>query len=807
MKTEAVTIEAACPEPTLLIVDDEAEVVRYIQRALAGESCRLFTAASGDEAVARLLMMIRETPVAVIVTDLMMGGMSGQELIRDALSLVPDVGVIAMTGYGDIETAVDIMKMGAVDFITKPVSIHRIRGAVRSALERWRLKQALRWSQDEIRRKNEALEKEVAARRELNEALERFNRELERRVRERTAEVLKAEVLYRNLMENASDGIFIIDGRGVILDANTRVCEIAGYAKAEFLGLKATDIVPSEDLAAAPLRFEALRRGEPILIERRWQRKDGGIIYVETSGKQIESDRFLLIVRDVTDRKATEKALIQSEARYRSFFADSHAMMLLIQPETGEIADANPAACRFYGYSLEEIRQRRIFDINVSTPEPEILEKMRCARAGESNHFIFRHRLADGAVRDVEVFSGPISIDAGIFLYSIIHDITEKRRAEAALQQNREELSAILTGLPDAVVIWDDTETIYWANQPAIDIFGAEVIGRRCSELMPECPGLLGLSCPLRRAGDVSAYNRPDFEFVRCTPDGEGRKFHLWVTATVISAHPDGRARHIMVVFRDMTGIRQLEAETMRAAQLASLGEMAAGVAHEINNPINAIINDAQLIQDDLADTETIDESSRSIVAEGRRIASIVRNLLAFSRNDGQGFVPGALGDVVRKSLALVKRQMEKDGIVLDIAIEDDLPEIPARGSELQQVFINLLGNARYALNKRFAGRDPRKRVVLRAALVADDGLPMVRATLSDQGIGIPRAVIGKIFDPFFTTKPKNEGTGLGLSISMKIVRDHGGRLSVSSEPETGTTVILDLPTWEARDGRRYPDR
>lgn len=154
----------------------------------------------------------------------------------------------------------------------------------------------------------------------------------------------------------------------------------------------------------------------------------------------------LEIATDITRRKETEEALRNSEELYRNFFKNNHAIMLLIDPDKAMITDANPAACTYYGWSHKELVKRRIDEINTLSKE-EVAAEIRLARSEKRNQFFFKHRLADGKIRDVEVYSGPISMKGKILLYSIIHDVTERRRAEEALAAERRQLAETNTAL------------------------------------------------------------------------------------------------------------------------------------------------------------------------------------------------------------------------------------------------------------------------------------------------------------------------------------------------------------------------
>lgn len=190
-------------------------------------------------------------------------------------------------------------------------------------------------------------------------------------------------------------------------------------------------------------------------------------------------------------------------------------------------------------------------------------------------------------------------------------------------------------------------------------------------------------------------------------------------------------------------------------------------------------------------------------------MAVIVRSLLSFARYEGRERVPAYVPDILNDTLELTKVQLKRDGVQLHVDLPPDLPALLVHPHQIEQVFLNLISNARYALDKKFsAGAGGGKRLDIKAEkIIGDDGV-FVRIEFRDNGTGIPRDVIGRVIDPFFTTKPAAEGTGLGLSISHGLISDHGGRLKVESVEGEFTRVMIDLPvmTWEDEYGQKGSD-
>jgi len=308
----------------------------------------------------------------------------------------------------------------------------------------------------------------------------------------------------------------------------------------------------------------------------------------------------------------------------------------------------------------------------------------------------------------------------------------------------------------------------------------------------------------------------------------------LWVDSCCKPiAGADGRVERMLLWSRDVSvRIRlqeekeQMQAQLLQAQKLESMGTLAGGVAHEINNPIMGIMNYAQLIKDGLdGEEETPAELAAEIIHETERVATLTKNLLQFARNEKQAHSPARVGDIVAATLSLIRTVMLHDQTTLEVDVPEDLPEIKCRSQQIQQVLMNLLTNARDALNEKYDGYHEDKIVRLSARVLepasgdigppesaagdigppesaaGDIGppesipaRPRIRLTVEDHGAGIPDDVRERMFDPFYTTKKPDRGTGLGLAISYGIVRDHHGELSVESEPGQWTRFHVDLP-------------
>ena len=244
-------------------------------------------------------------------------------------------------------------------------------------------------------------------------------------------------------------------------------------------------------------------------------------------------------------------------------------------------------------------------------------------------------------------------------------------------------------------------------------------------------------------------------------------------------------------MLRDITERHKIQEQLAESQRLSSLGEMAAGIAHEINNPITGIITYGELLKDMLMSSSEEYGYSNEIVREGNRIAKIVKNLLAFARRDEVEKSANDIKEVITDSISLFKANLKKHGVTIDVQIEDYLPMVLCSNSQIQQVVVNLMSNSIYALNEKYPNIEEIDKII---EVKVRNHHEYLRLTFKDHGPGIPKKARQRIFEPFFTTKRPDFGTGLGLSISYGIIKDHGGNIRVESKEDKWTKFTIDLP-------------
>jgi PAS domain S-box-containing protein len=303
--------------------------------------------------------------------------------------------------------------------------------------------------------------------------------------RKQIEEALKeSEEKYRNLIERANDGVIIVQD-GIVKFVNNRMADLFGYNVGEMQNTSFLDYVfPEERNRIKELHERRLKEEDvPDIYEMQVLHKDGRKLDVETNSGIITYHRkpaVLAFIRDITRRKQIEETLRESESRYKSLFNNHHSVMLVIDPKNGDIVDANPAAIFYYGWSHEELTAKKITDINMLTKE-QVFQEMEKAKSERRRQFIFRHHLSNGDIRDVEVYSGPIQLHGQQLLYSIIHDITDRKHAEEALKKEKDKAQNYLDISGVIIVVLNMDQTVGLINKKGCEILGyeeSEIVGK-----------------------------------------------------------------------------------------------------------------------------------------------------------------------------------------------------------------------------------------------------------------------------------------------------------------------------------------
>jgi two-component system NtrC family sensor kinase len=490
-----------------------------------------------------------------------------------------------------------------------------------------------------------------------------------------------------------------------------------------------------------------------------------------------------VFVKDITERKRAEEALEKSEERYRQLAENAGEAIFVVQD--GVIKFINPKGEELSGYSIGELTSMPFVKFIHSDDIDMVADRNSRRLRGESvpQTYDFRIMRKDGDIRWGELNAVPISWDNRPGVLCFMNDVTERKKAEEALRQSEERYRAILAEIEDSYFEVDLGGHVTFINNS-----GCRHLGYSTEELM-------GMSYKRFTAEDYiesvfQVYN----EVYRTGVPNKGFHWKIirkdgsagFIDSSVVPLRNDkGQIIGFRGVGRDITERRKMEEQLMIADRLASLGELAAGTAHELNNPLTSIIGFSQLLMEKKVPDDILDDL-KLIHNEAQRAASVTNNLLTFARRHAPLKQLSRIDNIIVDVLKLRAYEHKINSIEVERRFDPDLPEIMVDYFQMQQVFMNIIINAEYFMIQAH------KRGTM--TITTQKQRDSVMISFADNGPGIPPENLNRIFDPFFTTKEAGKGTGLGLSICHGIVTEHGGQIYARSELGKGATIFVEVP-------------
>ena len=582
---------------------------------------------------------------------------------------------------------------------------------------------------------------------------------------------------WMEIFDAIGDLIVVHDHTGRVLRVNRSLAEMIGVSPAELVGVNMRTLLAlGSEVAAYACPFcRAMADDSDEFVHPVFDRT----YLVSTSrvhGALGEGLQTIHVLKDITDRR-------EAERRYRELF-DNIQEGLFFSTPSGRFIEVNDAMVRMLGYeSREELLQIDIPSQLYFSPEHRIQHNEVMREEGHLRNFEATLRRKDGSPIHVLINGFGMYDNRGDLLQirGLMLDVTGLRTYQSELHRERDFSSKILGNTQSLILVADTAGLISYANRRWMEagFDQRELLGHPLLELA-EHGFVSSLSKALQSTLNGQQVDNLELQIVRGT--GVAGKFSANLSPM---RDEQGNVTSIVVVLTDITDSAVLRDKLVHAEKMAAVGQLVSGVAHEVNNPLTAILGFADLLLENPELPEAARKDLRVILQEAQRTKQIVQNLLSFARQMPPQRSAVQLNSILRRTIQLRSYDFNSHGIEVVEHLDEELPEVMGDPHQLQQVFLNILNNAYDAVHE--VGRPAR------IEIMSTKSGESVEVSFRDNGNGISQP--DKIFDPFFTTKEVGKGTGLGLSICYGIVKEHGGEiLCHNNMGGYGATFIVRLP-------------
>ncbi|MEH2349712.1 MAG: PAS domain S-box protein [Nostoc sp.] len=640
--------------------------------------------------------------------------------------------------------------------------------------------------------------------------------------RQRTEVALRqSENLYRQLVESQTDIIIRIDLQGQITFANVAACQTFGWKQDEFHGQSFFQFFHLDDLPKVMESITVLESSShPLTNCERRVFTVNGIRWFEWNAIAIHDDKGEVVeiqgvARDITEQRAAleerqlaEAALRQSEEKFRTFAEHTQAFIWIRSADTFQPLYISPAYEKIWGRSSQSLFEEPKSWVDNIHPDDrdratQLIEQL--LNTNQSISTEYRILRPDGSVRWIWNQGFAVYDDQGKVNYygGIAEDITERKLAE----QKISEQAALLDIATDAILVRDFQSQILVWNKGAERMYGwlsTEVIGKNLQDILYPAKTQHQLEVPLKSVIESGSWQG---ELSKVTKSG---KEIVVESRWTLMCDPKGKPKSILTVDTDITEKKQLEEQFFRAQRLESIGILAGGIAHDLNNILTPILAAAQLVRGKFVqDEERSGQLLALVESNAQRGAALVKQVLSFARGFKGERTIIQIKYLISEIVQIVKETFPKS-IEFSTVIPEDICAVTVDTTQLHQVLMNLVVNARDALpnggNIKISAENKFiDEAYTRMNLDAKVGHYIV-ISIADNGVGIPPEILDRIFEPFFTTKEINTGTGLGLSTVLGIIRSHDGFIKVSSNVGRGSKFDLFLPAVQATQAFEIQD-
>lgn len=774
----------------ILIVDDQPINLKLLRAELEAENHIVFEATNGQEGLA----VLDRQQIDVIISDIFMPVMDGYRFCYEVRKSERHRGIpfiVYTSTYLSPSDEKLSLDLGADRYLRKPASVEEIKQTIAEVL-------------DTPRRQPTAVI-------DATDVLKEYNAGLVSKLEKKNIELSSAMgllTLQSTALETTADAMLITDADGVILWINAAFTTATGYTPEEVIGQ--TPRILKSGLQAEEFyrRFwETIRGGHTFRGEFINRRKDGTIYYDEHTVTPVCAadgtvTHFVGVMHDITERRRAEEELRHANAQLRQFLDHSPAVLYALRVEGERIVPrfTSENITRLLGFEAEEALSYEwwLSQLHDDDRERAAGSIARTLTDGSSSHQ-YRLRHKDGRYLWIEDQQRLVRDEQGAptEIVGVWTDITDRKHAEEELHDTERRFRDMLDNLELISIMLDQEGRILYCNGYFLRLTGwlrEEVIGADWFErfLPPDSADeMRNVFLSLLKDGkEVRHYTN---EII--TRSGEQRLIQ-WNNSHLYSK--TGEVIGVASIAEDITERAKLEKQLFRAQRLESLGTLAGGIAHDLNNLLLPILMGVTLLKrfdPNEASMKAIDNIERSV----KRGSELVKQVLLFARGGQTSREPVLLGDIVREVQAIITSTFPKD-VTLETVIAEDVHPVTGDATQLTQVLLNLCVNSRDAMpHGGLIVISARNQVLTdsEALLHGAKGGPYAVLEVSDTGEGMSKETVDLIFDPFFTTKEVGSGTGLGLSTVQGIVSNHGGFVAVSSTAGEGSTFTVYLPARE----------
>jgi two-component system NtrC family sensor kinase len=598
--------------------------------------------------------------------------------------------------------------------------------------------------------------------------------------------ISKSQQGYRDLIDSFDDLLLAVTLDGKIRAVNRSFSDLVETPFQEIIGKPISEFVQE----GSGQEEELLKRSMPRFLERRqWT----GVLQVRLKNQKSTFYFDCVVhammrgenIHGITVLARDVSALRRNETRFTELFETLQEGIYITTPD-GRILDANPALVRMLGYdSKEDLLKRQVPEILLDPAERRALMQQAAAQPMVAGREVTLLR-KDGASIVCLNTVASVRDNAGkvVRYQGAVMDITERREIERRLRQQQEFARRLVDNFPDMILVLDTNSQYTFVSPRSREVLGYE----------PQEIAALGFGhcvhpedMPSVRVlyDDIVAAKRTyeSLEVRARRKQGDWRRILFNFSPL---ADESGNIEGVVLSGRDVTDLKRLEEQLIQAEKLAAMGQMLAGVAHELNNPLTAVLGVTELLRERAGHDESFMRQLDLTHRQARRAARIVQNLLEFSRPGSAQKKLLDVNNLIERTLQLHEHSLRRNNIEVDFRPDTGLPGIMGDANQLIQVFLNLVTNAEQAIREvRESGR-----LTIRQGRSGD----RISITFQDDGVGIRPEALPRIFDPFYTTKRPGGGTGLGLSICMSIVREHGGLIEAEALPAGGSAFTVTLP-------------